>query len=232
MSDVVDAELLEELKSVLRRDLKLGAAARVPDDMPLIGGEMDLDSLDVLLIVSSVEKHFRIKIPNEVVGKTVFQNVATLAKFVQENRQELPADATLKSDPRDIDWLERLPHGPEFRFISRVYEVLPGQHAKGAWDVSGSEPFFRAHFPGRPIVPGVLMIEGLAQIAGLAASTDAAGTLAHVDVKLEAPVVPPASIELSATVSRALHNLRMCEVVASVSGRSVARGAIAINLEQ
>ena len=240
MNAVVDAGLLEEVKSILRRDLKLGPDARIPDDMPLIGGEMDLDSLDILLVVSSVEKHFGIKIPNEVVGRWVFQNVSTLAKFVQENRSAF-ASGTGTATTRDAggqdkhDWLARLPHGPEFRFVSRVDDVRPGQRAAGAWNVDGSEPFFRAHFPGRPLVPGVLLIEALAQIAGLAAASGAPGVtggmLAHADVKLEAPVAPPASIDLRASVSRELGGLRICEVIASVKGQPVARGTVAIKLD-
>src|SRR3954469_1201913 len=109
MTSAVDPALLEELKTILRRDLKLAADARIADDMPLIGGDLDLDSLDILLVVSSVEKHFKIKIPNEVVGRWVFQNVSTLAKFVQENVARAgdgfaspngPATA-----PTSVDWL-------------------------------------------------------------------------------------------------------------------------------
>jgi hypothetical protein len=55
--------------------------------------------------------------------------------------------------------------------------------------------------------------------------------LAHVDVKFEAPVVPPASIELRAAVSRTLGPLKLCDVVASVSGYAVARGSVAIRFE-
>ena len=51
MQRAVDAELLEEIKQILRRDLKLGAEANIRDDMPLVGGDMDLDSLDILLLV-------------------------------------------------------------------------------------------------------------------------------------------------------------------------------------
>src|SRR3954471_6100806 len=148
----VDAGLLEQVKTILRRDLKLGASAHIPDDMPLIGGEMDLDSLDILLLVSSIEKHFGIKIPNEVVGRWAFQNVATLAKFVQENTKAAgagtgaagtsPAPAAATREP---DWLSLLPHGPEFRFISRGNDVTRGKRASGSWTVRGNEPFFAGH---------------------------------------------------------------------------------------
>jgi 3-hydroxyacyl-[acyl-carrier-protein] dehydratase len=236
--DVVadDATTLEQLKTILRRDLKLGAAAVIPDDMPLIGGEMDLDSLDILLLVSSIEKHFGIKIPNEVVGRWAFQNVSTLAKFVQDNAKAAGSNgaATASGPPREPDWLGMLPHGPEFRFISKVNHVLPGKEARGDWTVRGNEPFFAGHFPGRPIVPGVLLIEALSQLAGLAASDGKAGRggmLAHVDVRLESPVVPPATIDLSANVGRTMGSLRICDVAASASGKSVARGTVTISIQ-
>ena len=84
-------------------------------------------------------------------------------------------------------------------------------------------------------MPGVLIVEALAQMAGIAAGSaeDAArgGMLANVDVKFEAPVPPPVSIELRANVTRAMSGLRMCDVIASVSGHAVARGTIAIKFE-
>jgi len=233
----VDAGLLEQVRTILRRDLKLGASAHIPDDMPLIGGEMDLDSLDILLLVSSIEKHFGIKIPNEVVGRWAFQNVSTLAKFVQENTKAAGTGASSQASlapTREPDWLSLLPHGPEFRFISKVNHVTPGRQASGSWTVRGDEAFFTGHFPGRPIVPGVLLIESLSQLAGLAASDGKpgrSGMLANVDVRLEAPVVPPATVELTASVTRTMGSLRVCDVVASVGGKSVARGTVAVSIE-
>ncbi len=78
-------ETNERIKALLRRDLKLGEDAEVRDDTPLLGGEFDLDSLDVLLLVTSIEKEFGIKIPNEAVGQDAFTNVTTLARFVEDH---------------------------------------------------------------------------------------------------------------------------------------------------
>lgn len=78
-------ETTERIKSLLRRELKLGEDAEVRDDMPLLGGDFDLDSLDVLLLVTSVEKEFGIKIPNDAVGQEAFADVTALARFVESH---------------------------------------------------------------------------------------------------------------------------------------------------
>jgi 3-hydroxyacyl-[acyl-carrier-protein] dehydratase len=66
-------------------------------------------------------------------------------------------------DPRDV-----LPHRPPFLFVDEVTAVDPGRSATGRWRLSGDEAFFAGHFPGRPTLPGVLMVEALAQVAGVA----------------------------------------------------------------
>jgi acyl carrier protein len=79
------ADVLARLQLILRRDLKLGPDAPIPPDMPFNGSEMDLDSLDILLLVTSIEKEFGVKIPSSEVGKEIFQNVATLTAYVTQH---------------------------------------------------------------------------------------------------------------------------------------------------
>src|SRR6476661_7943019 len=79
-----DPVTLERIKTIFRRDLKLGPDIPIPDDMPFFGGDVDLDSLDILLLVTSIEKEFALKIPSEAVGKEVFQNVSTLVQYIQD----------------------------------------------------------------------------------------------------------------------------------------------------
>jgi len=68
--------------------------------------------------------------------------------------------------------LQTLPHGPEFRFIDRLISLTPGKEGVGEYRVRGDEPFLRGHFPGEPIFPGVLLVEGASQLAGIVAQSD------------------------------------------------------------
>ena len=68
----------------------------------------------------------------------------------------------------DIEAIQRiLPHRYPFLLVDRIEVLEPGQRVVGIKNVSVNEPFFQGHFPGRPIMPGVLIVEALAQAAGV-----------------------------------------------------------------
>lgn len=214
-------ETLDQIKLLLRRDLKLGPDIQIPDDMPFVGTEADFDSLDILLLLASIEKQFGIKIPSEAVGKQVFENVSTLASYIEDqmsNRQIQP------------DYLTRLPHKDPFRFVTRVTQITPGQSAEGVWTVTGSEPFFAGHFPGEPLVPGVLIAESLAQLSGLISPVETrSGKLVHVDVRFDEPVAPPADLLLRSRLLRTVGELEQFEVSALLHDRTIARGMLTLS---
>ncbi len=68
--------------------------------------------------------------------------------------------------------LDALPHGPEFRFLDRLLTLEPGVIGTGEYTVRGDEAFLRGHFPGAPLMPGVLLLEAAAQLAGVVAQSD------------------------------------------------------------
>ena len=69
----------------------------------------------------------------------------------------------------NIDQIERiLPHRYPFLLVDRIVECIPGQSARGIKCVSANEPFFQGHFPGYKVMPGVLILEALAQVGAVA----------------------------------------------------------------
>jgi 3-hydroxyacyl-[acyl-carrier-protein] dehydratase len=77
------------------------------------------------------------------------------------------------SQPADLfQALSSLPHGPSFRFVDELVELVPGVSATGHWTLKGDEAFLEGHFPGQPLLPGVIMIESLAQLGGVLAQSD------------------------------------------------------------
>ena len=68
--------------------------------------------------------------------------------------------------------LRALPHGPSFRFVDEVTSLVPGREATAVYRVRGDEAFLEGHFPGHPMMPGVILIEAIAQLGGVVLQTD------------------------------------------------------------
>ncbi len=123
-----------------------------------------------------------------------------------------------------------LPHRPPFLLIDRILELEEGVRALGLKNVTINEPFFVGHFPGRPIMPGVLIVEALAQVGAVALlrMPENAGKLVYfagIDgVRFKQPVVPGDTLELEVSLEKVRRRIGKGHGVARVAGKIVAEG--------
>jgi 3-hydroxyacyl-[acyl-carrier-protein] dehydratase len=101
-----------------------------------------------------------------------------------------------------------IPHRPPFLLVDEIVELEPGRSATGRWHLTGDEAFFAGHFPDRPTLPGVLMVESLAQVGACAVLADPrfAGKLplfGGIDkVRFRRQVEPGDTLELQVEMDR------------------------------
>lgn len=81
-------DTIDRIKNILRTSLRLDGLEEFDDAMPLIGGDYDLDSLDILLLITNIEKEFGVRIRDGEMDRATFASISTLAERVERIRQE------------------------------------------------------------------------------------------------------------------------------------------------
>ena len=119
-----------------------------------------------------------------------------------------------------------LPHRYPFLLVDRITDLKPGVSATGLKNVTMNEPFFQGHFPGQPIMPGVLIIEAMAQVAGVMAfSSGMEGKSVYFmsidNVKFRRPIVPGDQVIMDIKVLKQRGNVWKFSGSATVEGKVV-----------
>jgi 3-hydroxyacyl-[acyl-carrier-protein] dehydratase len=120
-----------------------------------------------------------------------------------------------------------LPHRYPFLLVDRVVELEPNEKAVGIKNVSVNEPFFQGHFPGHPIMPGVLIVEAMAQVSGILAFRSGANGkstyfMSIEKAKFRKPVVPGDQLRLEVSILQHRNNVWKFSGQAFVSDKLIA----------
>jgi 3-hydroxyacyl-[acyl-carrier-protein] dehydratase len=133
--------------------------------------------------------------------------------------------------------MKQLPHRYPFLLVDRVLSCIPGESIEAIKNVSVNEPFFPGHFPYRPVMPGVMILEALAQAAGILAFKTAGVVpddqtrfyfVGIDDARFRKPVEPGDQLVLKAKLERAIRGIWKFSTVAEVDGREVASATMMV----
>jgi len=133
----------------------------------------------------------------------------------------------------DINDIQKIiPHRPPFLLIDRITEVEPGVRAVGLKNVTMNEPYFVGHFPGYPVMPGVLIVEALAQVGSVAmlmveSNKGKLGFFAGIDgFRFRDQVKPGDTLTLEVEITRLKGPIGKGKGTAKVDGKVVAEGEL------
>jgi beta-hydroxyacyl-ACP dehydratase FabZ len=129
--------------------------------------------------------------------------------------------------------LKTLPHRYPFLLVDRILELEPGKRVVGIKNVTFNEEFFQGHFPGNPVMPGVLVLEAMAQVAGVALlgiTPDKEKKLLYLSgvdrCRFRRPVVPGDQLRIEASIMSLKMRVCKCRATATVDGKVCAEAEL------
>lgn len=138
-----------------------------------------------------------------------------------------------------VQALSSLPHGPEFRFLDEMVTLEPGVSATARWTLKEDEAFLAGHFPGNPLLPGVIMIESLAQLGGVLAQSGRNTPLKNVRLtavrqfKILGSIPPGETLTIQAKLDGVMPGLvQISGEITTTEGTRLAAGSIILSGEE
>lgn len=131
---------------------------------------------------------------------------------------------------------EIIPHRYPFLLVDRVLEMEPGERCVGIKNVTVNEPFFQGHFPNKPLMPGVLIVEAMAQVGAIALMSleenkDKLAVFAGIDkVRFKKQVTPGDTLKIEVSLGKFRRNIGKGEAVAYVDGQVACKGTLMFGL--
>lgn len=132
----------------------------------------------------------------------------------------------------NIEIQKLIPHRYPFLLVDKVIEIEEGKRAVGIKNVTANEPYFQGHFPGNPIMPGVLIVEAMAQVGLIAIKTleenkNKLGVFAGIDgMRFKEQVRPGDTLKIEVELTAFRRGIGKADAVAHVDGKMAAKGKI------
>jgi 3-hydroxyacyl-[acyl-carrier-protein] dehydratase len=138
--------------------------------------------------------------------------------------------------------LKHLPQRYPILMVDKIKECEPGKRILALKNVSANEPYFQGHFPGRPIMPGVLILEAMAQAAGVLVLSEGGASAQHHEnvyyyvgidnARFKKPVLPGDQLELEVKLERLLRGIAKFSCEARVDGEIAAEAVILLTIRR
>jgi UDP-3-O-[3-hydroxymyristoyl] N-acetylglucosamine deacetylase/3-hydroxyacyl-[acyl-carrier-protein] dehydratase len=187
---------------------------------------------DLTLLGRPLAAHIVVVRPGHALNAELTKALARLLPAAVPFAPPLPAETPTESALDIMQLLNIMPHRYPFLMVDRILKIEGEEKITGLKNVTINEPYFQGHFPGHPIMPGVLQLEAMAQVAGvlMLRGGENAGKVAYFmsanNVKWRKPVRPGDQLIIEIEMGRARSNIAKAKGVCKVAGEVVSEAEV------